>query len=740
MARTTARIQHWRDRLLIVVAVFGAVGGLSNIPLSLDFLDPISSAIADFDITDLAQSQFRDESAFPADTTIVLVNIGELDRAHIAEILSTIATYHPRVVGIDAFFRSEKNPTSDSLLEEALRQIPMLVLPCELLDPDDDATFDTIATSHHRFHRYAHRTGFANVITSTERAFRTVRYFSPAEQVGTETVLSFPLAVTACVDSAKVATFLSNHSGSEEIAYRGNTDKFYVLDWNQILADPRAARIVRDKIVLLGYLGPQFTGSVTTLEDAFFTPLNDHYVGRSFPDMYGVVIHANVISQVLHQRSIEQIPEMVIVGIALVLCWINVGLLTISHLRLPMLYDGIGLVLALTESALVLFLTVYFYHQFTMRIPTTVLLMSIALTPPIHELYMQLLVPLIRAAVERMLRLVRRPPVISIVVLGIITLSLHAQEATILNMRGPIRIVRNGTSTTPSVGIVLLPSDQIQLQSGAAVTLVTSDGRSVRLTKPGTMSVHAVTAKARSSPIAAKFAQYVFKEATSSNETDENYRRTMKVTGAVDRAVTERRGNLDALDQVLQTTGIGITTAALDGSARNLLETTLSEQLIVVAFPHTTYHMGDTLQISWFRTNQNATYRVTFRRSDGSIAAEQLSSDTTIRLVRSAVGLQPGIPYYWRIQESGTTVQSPEYCIVWLRQEQEQQTLDDLRQIESEFADDPALAEQLKARYLEDAGIHTLAALSYAQSAQLCNCTEYRRILVEFLRRYNYLP
>ncbi|GIV54010.1 MAG: hypothetical protein KatS3mg039_0528 [Candidatus Kapaibacterium sp.] len=732
--------QRLRDRILMIAAVFGAVAGISSIPLSLDFLNPIARAIADFDITDLAQSQFRDDSDFPPDTTIVIVNIGNLDRGGIAHLLQTIVAFHPRVVGIDAFFRHDKEPLGDSVLEDALRQTPNLVLPCELLDPNDDGTFDSIATSHLRFHRLAQRAGFANVITSTERSFRTVRYFSPHEQVAAITIPSFPLAVAATFDSAQVAAFLADHDGVQEIAYLGNTDKFYVLDWSQLSADPAAAQIVHDKIVLLGYLGPQFTGTVTTLEDAFFTPLNDHYVGRSFPDMYGAVIHANIISQLLNHRSIHQVGQPIILAVAVLLCWCNIGLLSSWHRKLPLLYDGLALVMVVGQSLVVLFLTVYLYHQFTLRMPTTVLLMSVALTPTIHELYTQSLVPLLRAVVEHILGLFRRTPVAGILLI-LAPLQLAAQDATILNMRGTLRVIRNGAEVPASVGMVLSLSDQLQLQSGSAVTLVTSDGRSVRWTKTGTTRIHTAIAKAQRSAIAAKFAQYVFKEATSSNPDDDNYRRTMKVTGAVERAVTERRGNLDALEDVLQTTGIGLTTTAVDPSMRNLIEAAISERTIVVAFPHTTYHAGDTLQIAWFRSKAGTTYRVVFRRSDGSVAAELSASDTIAVAVRSRLGLERGIPYYWRIEErDGGEVRSQEYCVAWLRAEDEQRVLADLRQIERDMADDPALAEQLKARYLEDAGLHALAAMSYSRSAQQCNCSEYRRALVEYLRRYSYLP
>ncbi len=48
------------------------------------------------------------------------------------------------------------------------------------------------------------------------------------------------------------------------------------------------------------------------IDDLHFTPLNEIVSGKSFPDMYGVVIHANILSMILSGKY----PRLASAGIA----------------------------------------------------------------------------------------------------------------------------------------------------------------------------------------------------------------------------------------------------------------------------------------------------------------------------------------------------------------------------------------------------------------------------------------
>jgi CHASE2 domain-containing sensor protein len=72
-------------------------------------------------------------------------------------------------------------------------------------------------------------------------------------------------------------------------------------------------KIIKDKIVLMGIVplidlsDPKSLASIT-YEDTYYTPLNPNYVGRSYPDMYGLMIHANVIAMMLDENYINESP------------------------------------------------------------------------------------------------------------------------------------------------------------------------------------------------------------------------------------------------------------------------------------------------------------------------------------------------------------------------------------------------------------------------------------------------
>lgn len=45
------------------------------------------------------------------------------------------------------------------------------------------------------------------------------------------------------------------------------------------------------------------------MKDRYYTPLNERSSGRSIPDMFGVIIHANIISMLLDEDYIDDVPE-----------------------------------------------------------------------------------------------------------------------------------------------------------------------------------------------------------------------------------------------------------------------------------------------------------------------------------------------------------------------------------------------------------------------------------------------
>lgn len=388
------------DNLMIVLATILAVWLLSVIPQNFDFLNPIGQALGDMDMTDMVFSKFRDKENIEADTNIVIVNIGVLSRAEIAEQLRRINAQEPRAVGIDAFFRKPKDAEGDSLLAAAMAETKDLVLvskvafreeskegPVEQWESskvEGERSFDSLETSMAMFRQHAY-TGFSNFIINQQASFMTTRDASFKERCAGRDELSFPIRLANIIAPDAAQRALARGNAQEVINFRGNMEKFYYFDADQVLDPEVDLSVMRGKVVLMGFMGASLEAK--SIEDNFFTPLNPQYVGRSHPDMYGVVVHANVLSMILHGNYIDTMPHWASLMVGLGLLCINVMLFTFIYSRFENWYDTLALILQVGESILILYLIVTVFASMNYKLALTPALVGVALVGTVHDLY-----------------------------------------------------------------------------------------------------------------------------------------------------------------------------------------------------------------------------------------------------------------------------------------------------------------------------------------------------------------
>jgi CHASE2 domain-containing sensor protein len=186
-------------------------------------------------------------------------------------------------------------------------------------------SYDTVKTSVDIFNRYA-KNGYANLPDDAGGSFRTIRKYCPFSNSKGKRVNSLTSSIIQIVDSAKYEKLRKRNIEYEIVNYRGNHDKFYFIDAPELFDSTFNPTFIKDKIVIMGFMGE--TIDKTSLEDIFFTPMNPQYAGRSFPDMYGVIIHANIISMLLSDGYIEQMSFGLGVLWAFILCYLNVILIS----------------------------------------------------------------------------------------------------------------------------------------------------------------------------------------------------------------------------------------------------------------------------------------------------------------------------------------------------------------------------------------------------------------------------
>lgn len=379
---------------IILDAIFGTSFIISLILLfqivrffgEFSLFDPIGDAIGDVEFTDLVFSEIRETPS--VDKNVVLVNIGELSRQEIAQELQIISSYEPAVIGIDSYFWNLKEDSlGDKLLNHALSDIENLVLVSQLQYNYFTDKYDSVKFSDPFFN--IGETGYANLETDAlvQHNFKVCRSFPPKRIVNGEEELAFAVKVSELYDKEKAETFLLRNEEYEIINYRGNImdhgqtnfgGRYIALDISDVFQKRFTPELIKGKIVLFGYLGQDFNDP--SWEDKFFTPLNNKYAGKSNPDMFGLVVHANIISMVLNEEYIGEQSQISSIITALIICFVTVIFFTWIYRRLPQWYDGLTKAIQVLIMLLLLTANVTIFYWFNYKTSLTLATILIALT------------------------------------------------------------------------------------------------------------------------------------------------------------------------------------------------------------------------------------------------------------------------------------------------------------------------------------------------------------------------
>jgi len=383
-----------RETFLATASVFVLFFLVSLLPWrDVDVLDPMGEALADFQLTDIVFSKFRDPQ--PPDSNIVIVNIGRLSRADIARVIERVAAAGPAVIGIDAFFRSLKEPRGDSALAAALqRHGQRVVLVHELADYDPATSrFGSVLTSHPNFNRWV-TNGYANV-TNDPASPKTIRSISPIQQVGERQVPAFALALVQRYDSTAARRCLDRGNAQEVINWRGNHANFFFVDTTAVLDTTQSLALLRGKIVLMAFI--DVIERHRSLEDIYFTPTNDRYAGKTFPDMYGIVIHANMISMMLTGQYIDHMPDWLGILLAIVLCHVVLGIFLWWYDRHGEWFDLVVFVSQVVLNLLLLYAVLVVFTLTRYEIEAKYTILALVFGPPLLEIFVPLYRRLTRA-------------------------------------------------------------------------------------------------------------------------------------------------------------------------------------------------------------------------------------------------------------------------------------------------------------------------------------------------------
>ncbi|MDD4148807.1 MAG: CHASE2 domain-containing protein [Bacteroidales bacterium] len=288
-------IVFW-DALIINILTFITFVFFWAIIDSIDLFNPFDEFIDNFDFTDLYYSEFLNDE-MPTDTNIFIVNIGDLDRRGIADLVFDIQKYKPAVIAIDAVF-AERRGMDDFYLQQALNSGDNIVLGGFGIYENDKATGIERTNEFFGKHPIGHLEMQADP--------KTVREFDKFIKFGDTIINSFSMEIVSRYDKDVFLNFAERRNQTELINYRGGKMPFIIFDYEEISDSNTNLSIIEDKIVLMGYVR-MYSGAPSDTLDSHFTPLQKSDYG--YADAKGIEIHAHIISMILARDYIDKLPN-----------------------------------------------------------------------------------------------------------------------------------------------------------------------------------------------------------------------------------------------------------------------------------------------------------------------------------------------------------------------------------------------------------------------------------------------
>ncbi len=270
---------------------------LSLLFFNTSFFDPLSKALEDFSFLDVYYAERLDQNQ-TLDAHIVLINVEHESRNELALVLQKVLEEKPKIVGFDVILKEFERTAADTLLAQLLNK--KNVVSTSVIQPENSKI------TNHPFFIKEGSSGFANFNFDSKSS--VIREFNGVYTSNGNLEMSFSVAVAKKYISQEVweATNMDAKIAKPRVInYQGGLDRYLHFTADEILKLDDGS-LLRGKAIILGYLGSP-TGNEFDVEDKHFTPLNTIPSGKSIPDMYGLVIHANILSMLLSDNFMHKL-------------------------------------------------------------------------------------------------------------------------------------------------------------------------------------------------------------------------------------------------------------------------------------------------------------------------------------------------------------------------------------------------------------------------------------------------
>jgi CHASE2 domain-containing sensor protein len=351
----------------------------------MDIFKPFRNALADFEITDVYFSVILPELEIEKETDIVIVNTGiktldgiqEISDVGYLKLIGALNEQDISVLGINYEFQAEPGTKLFETVQTYLSSMN-IVLSKNIEIKDINNNDDKLNYTDYNW-------GFNNLIDSDKKETNTVRRFNSRNIIGNDTVYHFGIELVRQYNPDAIKRLLARDKESERINFRGNWNKFEIIDVTQVLKGDFDEGYFTNKIVLTGVIDT--TGTSDDFSRLYYTPLNETTSGRTFPDMYETIILANIISMLVTDDYFTEISSLVSLLVTFVLCYFNMVIFGYIGYRAKKYYEILAVLIFMIESFGVAFLTVNLFYSYQIELDLTIVILATALTIVVYELY-----------------------------------------------------------------------------------------------------------------------------------------------------------------------------------------------------------------------------------------------------------------------------------------------------------------------------------------------------------------
>lgn len=330
--------------ILSLLVAFFTLDLVSYVPYLDSFVDPV----LDWDFTDHYYDDF-DDAKVPMDTSIVIVNLGHLDRAGIADLINKVNKEEPLAIGLHVFFHERRDSLQDKKLKNAIDNVENIIM-IKGYNSSTNVSRDS--------HPYFTENAIMTYSDIQDDKLGIMRSFRPKIKIAKNDYWHMAVEMASFINPTSKSKISERKKKIEFIKFHGYEFNFSVLDH-----DATNFSSVKNKVVLFGFLGGP-TIYDYSFEDNFFTPLKVEVRGNRIPDMYATTIIANSIKMINEEEFIDYSQHLDIYG-SLILCFlITLGYAylhnhTKHHLILAR-FSSLGLIVLLIYSTLQLFTHINF--------------------------------------------------------------------------------------------------------------------------------------------------------------------------------------------------------------------------------------------------------------------------------------------------------------------------------------------------------------------------------------------